>query len=93
MNGIMSFKEEILALNKRLADSQSTQFNNLKNSLKHVCSLIAMLKAENSELCGELEAFKGKMVVLENKASSVLQQKLFRKSYMKRLNANDTPLT
>lgn len=77
---MMSFKGEILALNKRLAKSQSTQFNDLKNSLNRVSSLIATLKAKCSELHGELETLKCSMVVLENKASSVLPQKLFRKS-------------
>lgn len=76
----MSFKEEILALNKRLAKSQSTQFNSLKNNLNHVSSLIATLKAESSKLHGKLEALKCSMVVLESKVSSILPQKLFRKS-------------
>lgn len=87
---MMSFKEGMLASNKRLTDLQSTQFNDFKNSLNHVSYLISELKVKNSD---ELRALRGKMVVLENKHLQYCHMKLFCKSCMKHLNANDSSVT
>jgi len=71
MNVLVSFKNEILASNKNLSDSQATQFKELKNNLKQVSSQITELKAENSRLHDDLETLKGKMAVLESTSSSL----------------------
>jgi len=62
---------EILASNKNLSDSQTTQFEELKNNLKQVSSQITDLKAESFMLRDDLETLHGKMAIFESTSSSL----------------------
>lgn len=93
MSVLISFKNEILTSNKKISDSQYTQFKDLNNNLKHVSSLITELKASNSKLREELEALKKKWSVLRIELHRYNQNKLFLKSYIIHLSANDAQQT
>lgn len=71
VKAMISFKKEILDQKKQFSDSQSIKYNDLKNNVKYVFSLITELKGENSELRVDVEALFGKIVVLEINASSI----------------------
>jgi len=53
MQILLSFKAKLLAANKALYDSQSSQFKNLKDEIKEVSVQAKEFKAENALLKGK----------------------------------------
>ncbi|CAI6374676.1 unnamed protein product [Macrosiphum euphorbiae] len=70
LNIILSFKSEVLASNKALSSSQSSQFNSLKSEILKISEQMSELKNENAILKEEIGMLKLKMNSLEEKSPS-----------------------
>lgn len=81
MEMLLSFKAEVLASNKALSDSQSSQFKSLKDEIKKVAVQAKELKAENAILKGEIDALKVKITSLETNSSSTNPSSVVTKVY------------